>query len=129
MHNAVRSLGLVSLYAFDLRQGKPASLYETTNPDYKDLFERRWCILKVKTSLLWLHVRHEYAYKFEDDFNEVFKHVELESISKASSDPAVCVARHPTAHGDVLQWLPRGGETGNQARLAHAMSTASTMKT
>ena len=117
-------------YTFDLRQGKPASLYETTNPDYEDLFKRPQCILKAKSLLLWLHVhvRHNCAYELDDNFNEVFKHVELESISKNSSDAVVWVATPPTAHEDVLQWLPRRGETGNEVRLAHATSTASAIK-
>ena len=56
------------------------------------------------------------TYKLEDDFNELFKHVDLESMSKDSSDTAMCIAGPPTAHEDVLQWLPRRAETGNHCK-------------
>ena len=83
-----------------------------------------------------MHVQHDCAYILQDYSNELFKQVELESISKDSSDTAIWVARlvwpvsvlpglaHPMKM--LWKWLPRRGEARNQARLTHATSTAST---
>ena len=62
-----------------------------------------------------LHDTSASAYELEDDFNEVFEHVELESMSKDSSDSAIWVAKTPTAHEDVLEVASKdrkGGELG-----------------
>ena len=76
--------------------------------------------LKTKPSLLQLYVQHECTYKLQDNSNELFKQVELESISKDSSDTAIWVARlvwpvrllpdlaHPMKM--LWKWLPRRGE-------------------
>ena len=71
--------------------------------------------LKTKTSLLAECTTYECAYKLEDDFNELFEHVELESVLKDSSDGALLAVRSPTAHEDILKVASedeRGRELG-----------------
>ena len=53
----------------------------------------------------WLHVSHECAYKLEDDFNELFEHVELESISKDLSDDAKWLPELPQPMKIFRMWI------------------------
>ena len=76
------------------RESQPFCM-KPMSPDCENLFERSQCMLldlKAKTS--WLHIRHECAYELEDNFNELFQHVELESISKDWSNAAICMGCH-----------------------------------
>ena len=85
--------------------------------------------MKAKTSLLCL--RYECAYEVEDNFNELIQHIELESISKDSSDAAICMGCQSSNRSKyVLKKDEESteGKDGEQARMTHAMSTASAIK-
>ena len=96
------------------------------SPDYEDLLKRPRCIffyLKAKTSLLCL--RYECAHEVEDNFNELIQQIELESISKDSSDAAICMGYQSSNRSkDVLQCMASTeGKDGESTERKEGEST------
>ena len=99
------------------RKGNPAFLsrVQTTKTCWKASVHF-FFYLKAKTSLLCVRYECAYMYELKDNFIQLFQHIELESISKDSSDAAICMGcQFSNRRKDFLQWLPRREKTGNQA--------------